>query len=126
MRRCRSLAFAVLAYASSTGLSFAGPDPCVINPTVSSATCTGNQSNGVRENPPPLASDFPTGTARLFVRDLTTNINTSVTGIKFGFNNTATPTGLLEYAGGNTTLNAGAFGIFMGKDGRAGAVRSAG
>ena len=64
------LAFAVLAYASSTGLSVAGPDRCVLGPNpppsaLSLATCTGNQSTGVRENPPGSASDFPTGTARL-------------------------------------------------------------
>ncbi len=125
--RCWSLAFAVLAYASGTGLSFAGPDRCVLGPNpppsaLSSALCTGNQSTGVRENPPGLASDFPTGTAHLTVRDLTRDIVTDVIGIKFSFTNTATPTGFLEYNGGNTTLNAGNIGIAMGKVGRAGAA----
>ena len=125
--RCWSLAFAVLAYASGTGLSVAGPDRCVLGPNpppsaLSSALCTGNQSTGVRENPPGLASDFPTGTAHLTVRDLTRDIVTDVIGIKFSFTNTATPTGFLEYTGGNTTLNAGNIGIAMGKVGRPGAA----
>src|SRR5215813_15439348 len=106
--------------------AFAGPDKCVLGPNLLSAECTGNQSNGVRENPPGLASDFPTGTRRLIVRDLTRDIVTDVIGIKYGFDRSTTPAGALEYDGGRTTLTAGNFGIAMGKNGVAGANGSGG
>src|SRR5262245_5092418 len=99
--------------------AFAGPDRCAL--TSATATCTGNQSDGVRENPSG-PSDFPTGTRRLTVKDLTGDINTPFTGIKYRFDSdrTNTPAGSLEYQGGATTLNAGAIGIAMGKNGVAG------
>ena len=104
--------------------ALAGPDKCVLTQN-GTATCTGNQSDGVRENPAPLASDFPTGTRRLTVKDLTRDISTPFTGIKYRFDsdrsNPPTPTGSLEYQGGDKILNAGAIGIAMGKNGFAGA-----
>src|SRR5215813_7292947 len=106
--------------------AFAGPDKCVLGPNLLYATCTGNQSNGVRENPPGVASDSPTGTRRLIVRDLTRDIVTDVIGIKYGYDRSTTPAGALEYDGGRTTLTAGNFGIAMGKNGVAGANGSGG
>src|SRR5262245_49390207 len=100
--------------------AFAGPDKCVLGPNLLSAECTGNQSNGVRENPPPLASDFPTGTRRLIIRNLTRDILTDVTGIKYLFDRSTTRDGSLEYDGGQRTLDAGAIGSAMGKTGLAG------
>jgi hypothetical protein len=115
----RSLILGVLIYASNIGPSLAGPDKC-FTPSASFVVCTGNQSTGVRENPPQHASDFPTGTARLQVRDLTRDIVTDVIGIKYSFTGTSTPSGFLEYFGGNTNLFADSIGIAMGKAGRVG------
>src|SRR5262252_903136 len=106
--------------------AFAGPDKCVLGPNLLYAECTGNQSNGVRENPPGVASDFPTGTRRLIIRNLTRDILTDVTGIKYLFDRSTTRDGSLEYDGGQRTLDAGAIGIAMGKTGLAGANGSNG
>src|SRR5215471_8722970 len=123
-RRLGSVALASAScalFSIAPDAALAGPDLCVLGPNLQFATCSGNQSNGVRENPSG-PSDFPTGTRRLTVQDLTRDISTPFTGIKYRFDSdrSNTPTGSLEYQGGQTILNAGAIGIAMGKNGVAG------
>src|SRR5215471_2307916 len=128
-RRLRSVAVASLPcflLSIVAHPAFAGPDKCVLGPNLLYAECTGNQSTGVRENPPGIASDFPTGTRRLIIRNLTRDILTPFIGVKYGFDRSTTPAGSLEYDAGERTLDAGSIGIAMGKTGVAGANGSNG